>query len=52
MYQRQLGKKGHSDGLFHSPEGIAADEHYIYICDTGNDRVQVRLTVIYLTGLM
>ncbi|PSN42641.1 hypothetical protein C0J52_08692 [Blattella germanica] len=48
-YLRQLGKKGHADGFFQSPEGIASgpgangnpEEDYIYVCDTGNDRVQV-----------
>jgi hypothetical protein len=47
-YLRQLGKKGHAEGCFQSPEGITSgpgpdgndDETFLYVCDTGNDRVQ------------
>jgi hypothetical protein len=47
-YLRQLGKKGHAEGHFQSPEGITSgpgphgkdDETLLYVCDTGNDRVQ------------
>lgn len=48
-YLRHLGKKGHAEGHFHSPEGITSgpgpdgndDKTFLYVCDTGNDRVQV-----------
>ncbi|XP_069698796.1 tripartite motif-containing protein 2-like isoform X2 [Periplaneta americana] len=45
-YLRQLGRKGHASGCFHSPEGIASgpgisEKTSLYVCDTGNDRVQV-----------
>jgi len=48
IYLRQLGKKGHAEGHFQSPEGITSgpgpdgkdDETFLYVCDTGNDRVQ------------
>ncbi|XP_021934999.1 E3 ubiquitin-protein ligase TRIM71-like [Zootermopsis nevadensis] len=48
-YLRQLGKKGHAEGHFQSPEGITSgpgpdgndDETMLYVCDTGNDRVQI-----------
>lgn len=48
-YLRQLGKKGHAEGHFVSPEGIASgprpdgndDQTFLYVCDTGNDRVQI-----------
>ncbi|XP_047115596.1 RING finger protein nhl-1-like [Schistocerca piceifrons] len=41
-----LGKKGGAPGQFRSPEGlaVAADEAggtLLYVCDTGNDRLQV-----------
>jgi hypothetical protein len=47
-YLRQLGKMGHAEGNFQSPEGIASgpgpdgndDQTFLYVCDTGNDRVQ------------
>ncbi|GFG29142.1 hypothetical protein Cfor_00212, partial [Coptotermes formosanus] len=47
-YLRQLGKKGHAEGHFESPEGITSgpgpnendDQTFLYVCDTGNDRVQ------------
>jgi hypothetical protein len=47
-YLRHLGKKGHAKGHFQSPEGIASgpgpdgndDQTLLYVCDTGNDRVQ------------
>jgi hypothetical protein len=47
-YLRQLGKKGHAEGHFQSPEGITSgpgrdgneDQTFLYVCDTGNDRVQ------------
>jgi hypothetical protein len=50
-YLRQLGKKGHAEGHFQSPEGITSgpgphekdDQTLLYICDTGNDRVQARV---------
>lgn len=48
-YLRQLGKKGRSEGHFESPEGITSgpgpdgndDQTFLYVCDTGNDRVQI-----------
>lgn len=48
-YLRQLGKKGHAEGHFQSPEGITSgpgphgkvEETLLYVCDTGNDRVQI-----------
>lgn len=48
-YLRQLGKKGHAEGHFQSPEGITCgpgpdgndNKTFLYVCDTGNDRVQV-----------
>lgn len=48
-YLRQLGKKGYAEGHFESPEGITSgpgpdgndDQTFLYVCDTGNDRVQI-----------
>lgn len=37
---RVLGDKGESIGLLRSPEGLAIDGNVLYVCDTGNDRVQ------------
>ena len=43
-YLRQLGFKGNTGGHFNSPEGIAVDgQGRVYVCDTGNARVQVRI---------
>jgi hypothetical protein len=47
-YLRQLGKKGHAEGHFQSPEGITSgpgpegkhDQTFLYVCDTGNYRIQ------------
>jgi hypothetical protein len=44
-YLRHLGKKGYAEGQFQSPEGITSgpgpdDQTFLYVCDTGNDRVQ------------
>jgi hypothetical protein len=47
-YLRQLGKKGRAEGHFQSPEGISSgpgldgndDQTFLYVCDTGNERVQ------------
>ncbi|KAG8239736.1 hypothetical protein J437_LFUL018743 [Ladona fulva] len=38
---RRLSKQGRSPGHLSSPEGIAASDAYIFVADTGNDRVQV-----------
>ncbi|XP_071448657.1 E3 ubiquitin-protein ligase TRIM71-like [Hetaerina americana] len=38
---RRLCKSGRSPGYLSSPEGIAACDAYIFVADTGNDRVQV-----------
>lgn len=38
---RVLGDKGEALGLLRSPEGLAIDGDILYVCDTGNDRVQV-----------
>ncbi|GAB0090924.1 RING finger protein nhl-1 [Sergentomyia squamirostris] len=39
--QRVIGSKGDLEGSLRSPEGIAlGSDQTIYICDTGNDRVQ------------
>ncbi|PNF25479.1 hypothetical protein B7P43_G05998 [Cryptotermes secundus] len=63
-YLRQLGKKGHAEGHFQSPEGITSgpgpngkdDETLLYVCDTGNDRVQIIHpcdgSVIYILGIL
>jgi len=48
-YLRHLGKKGYAEGHFQSPEGITSgpgpdgndEQTFLYVCDTGNDRVQV-----------
>ncbi|CAB3228826.1 unnamed protein product [Arctia plantaginis] len=42
-YLRSIGQKGSRVGTFRSPEGIATDNasQYIYVVDTGNDRVQI-----------
>ena len=53
-YLRQLVKKGHSEGHFESPEGITSgpgpdgndDQTFIYVCDTGNDRVQASTSTV------
>lgn len=40
-FLRSLGSKGDMEGYFRSPEGIAiGSNNSIYVCDTGNDRVQ------------
>ena len=58
-YLRQLGKKGHTEGHFVSPEGIASgprpdgndDQTFLYVCDTGNDRVQASTApVVHILG--
>jgi hypothetical protein len=58
-YLRQLGKKGHAEGHFESPEGITSgpgpnendDQTFLYVCDTGNDRVQASTApVIHMLG--
>lgn len=33
--------KGSGDGMLSSPSGIAVNSSYIYVCDTGNDRIQI-----------
>lgn len=38
---RVFGDKGEEMGFLRSPEGIAIDGDQLYVCDTGNDRVQV-----------
>ncbi len=41
QWERSYGKKGSGPGEFRNPEGIAADPGgFIYICDTGNHRIQ------------
>ncbi|XP_067005421.2 tripartite motif-containing protein 3 isoform X2 [Anabrus simplex] len=45
-YLRSFGRKGAGEGQFRSPEGIATvteddGEDLLYVCDTGNDRLQV-----------
>jgi hypothetical protein len=50
-----LGKKGHAEGQFQSPEGITSgpgpdgkdDETFLYVCDTGNDRVQASTVLAF-----
>lgn len=37
---RVLGDKGEGIGYLRSPEGLAIDGDTLYVCDTGNDRVQ------------
>lgn len=37
---RVIGDKGDAIGLLRSPEGLAIDGDILYVCDTGNDRVQ------------
>lgn len=40
-YLRMLGSKGEAEGCFRSPEGLAIGKtNNIYVCDTGNNRVQ------------
>lgn len=42
VYLRSFGKKGSTQGQYCSPEGIAVGhDNRLYICDTGNDRVQI-----------
>jgi len=49
---RHLGKKGHAEGHFQSPEGITPgpdgndDQTFLYVCDTGNNRVQASSTPV------
>uniref|UniRef100_A0A1B0D3H3 Uncharacterized protein n=1 Tax=Phlebotomus papatasi TaxID=29031 RepID=A0A1B0D3H3_PHLPP len=39
--QRMIGSKGDTEGCLRSPEGITlGPDNTIYVCDTGNDRVQ------------
>jgi len=48
-YLRQLGKMGYAEGQFQSPQGITSgprpdgsdDKTFLYVCDTGNYRVQI-----------
>ena len=57
-YLRHLGKKGYAEGHFQSPEGITSgpgpdgndDKTFLYVCDTGNDRVQASTApVVHMT---
>lgn len=41
---RVIGDKGEVFGCLRSPEGLAIDGDILYVCDTGNDRVQVSIT--------
>jgi DNA-binding beta-propeller fold protein YncE len=36
-----LGRSGGGDGEFHSPAGVTVDDKYIYVSDSGNNRIQV-----------
>ena len=36
-----LNTIGSGDGEFISPRGIAVDNNYVYVADTGNDRIQI-----------
>lgn len=38
-YQESIGGFGSSKGLFNSPSGITGDTQYLFVCDTGNNRV-------------
>ncbi len=35
-----FGGGGTIDGYFRNPEGIAVDDNYIYVSETGNHRIQ------------
>lgn len=37
----QTGVRGSDNHHFNAPRGVAVDANYIYVADTGNDRVQV-----------
>ncbi|XP_077298012.1 uncharacterized protein LOC143919530 isoform X2 [Arctopsyche grandis] len=41
-YLRTIGSKGSKEGFLRTPEGISLEpnENFLYVCDTGNDRVQ------------
>ena len=38
---KRSGWKGNKNGEFINPRGIAAEEQAVYVCDQGNNRVQV-----------
>ena len=38
---KSLGKSGHKEGEFISPEGLTYHKGHIYVCDTLNNRIQV-----------
>lgn len=38
---KSIGGKGHSPAKFRGPNGIRCSKDEIFICDTGNDRIQV-----------
>ena len=41
-YVTSFGKLGNGEGDFRSPWGMCVDKDgYVYVCDTGNDRVQI-----------
>ena len=41
-YIKSFGKRGYKDGEFKHPHAIAvSDDGYVYVSDTGNNRVQV-----------
>jgi DNA-binding beta-propeller fold protein YncE len=36
-----FGRSGGGDGEFHSPAGVAVDDKFIYVSDSGNNRIQI-----------
>jgi sugar lactone lactonase YvrE len=40
QFSAKWGSYGSTNGLFHSPEGMDTDGTYIYVADSGNNRIQ------------
>ena len=36
----EIGESGTAEGQFKSPSGLAIEDETLYVCDTGNDRIQ------------
>ena len=41
LVERKLGSKGTGDGMFDGPTGIVLKSNRLYVCDWGNNRIQV-----------
>lgn len=45
-FRREMCTKGDGPGCLRAPEGISVDGNDIWVCDTGNDRIQVGRVLI------